>query len=233
MLTTSLTSFVFGEIGCTATPRKYNPLTIGGEKVEDKKWWDYYERGLKAMEKGLYEEAIQHFDRAIQEKPKDEWNVRTHERNSIDYFPNRERGIAYLNMEDYNNAVYNLERSISQTDTSKARAYLDLARREILLISKEDKAAPVISIDPLKEPQVFTFYGPVVVVSGTVEDDCYVERISINGEAYPLDLATKTVNFIKIFPLEKAKNNTITVRARDLVGNETEQSVKLNFSLYK
>jgi len=146
------------------------------------KWYDYYEGALSFAEGGCWEQAKDYLNKAIKQKPEDQWNARTYGRHFIDYFPNREMGIAYYYLaqkekkeEGYKTAVEKLEESLSQTPSAKAIYYLEKVYQEwIALNGKEKLLLPEISVQP------FWTKDEPVVLSGTVEDKKYIRKIGIN-----------------------------------------------------
>ncbi|OQX25103.1 MAG: hypothetical protein BWK80_17445, partial [Desulfobacteraceae bacterium IS3] len=97
------------------------------------RWWNYYKRAMCFAEKGCWEQAIKDFEKAIEQRGKDEkdqWGARTYGMRFIDYFPNREMGIAYYylaknDIKKIKIAQAFLELSVSQTPSAKAISYLE------------------------------------------------------------------------------------------------------------
>ena len=87
-------------------------------------FYEHYSNGLKNQKKQNWEEAVQCFRKAIDLKEDDGERVRTYGVNFIDYFPNRELGIVYYEMEDFENARLYLERSQAFEPSDRAGAYL-------------------------------------------------------------------------------------------------------------
>ncbi|RLB91716.1 MAG: hypothetical protein DRH26_07580 [Deltaproteobacteria bacterium] len=154
------------------------------------------------MELGDPDKAIENFDEAIaQEKgKKDRRAARTYRMNFIDYFPHREMGVAYFEKGNMNEAKKEIELSLQQYPTDKARVYLDRVR--IALIDEAIEKGRAVKTKPkidfhLKEywtdsdyllkdisenPEETQYeiwtrkggeYNPVVI-SGEVKDEQYV-----------------------------------------------------------
>ena len=94
------------------------------------KWWNYYERGISYAEGEFYEDAIGDFTQAINQRPGDQRMARTYGMHFIDYFPHRELGIIHYQRGDLAAARKELELSLSQYPSAKARYYLDRVRKE-------------------------------------------------------------------------------------------------------
>ncbi|MDX1779665.1 MAG: hypothetical protein R3339_12355, partial [Thermodesulfobacteriota bacterium] len=77
--------------------------TTGG--LFKSEWDDYYLRGLSYGEGEYWEDAAKDFAVAIQKREYDQRRARTYGMHFIDYFPNREMGIAYYNMKRYSDAI--------------------------------------------------------------------------------------------------------------------------------
>lgn len=119
--------------------------------------------------------------------------ARTYGMHFIDYFPHRELGIVFYQMGDLKAGKRELELSLSQFPSAKARFYLDRVRRR--LIEKEGKEAslPVVSLD-FKTAEVWTREDPVII-SGVAEDENYVSAISIRGVPLFLEGSKKSISF--------------------------------------
>lgn len=88
------------------------------------KFYNYYDKGIKYMEKKDWLRAVQEFKSAISMEFEDNNNKRTYGTKFIDYYPHRELGIAYFNLGDMALAKQELELSLAYTNSKKAREYL-------------------------------------------------------------------------------------------------------------
>jgi len=150
------------------------------------RWWNYYNRAMCFAEKGCWEQAIEDFEKAIEQRGKDEkdqWDARTYGMRFMDYFPRREMGIAYYYLakekqeteEGYKTAVEKLEDSLSHTPTAKAIYYLEKVYKDWVALGGEQKPlVPEINVQP------FWTKDEPVVLSGTVEDKKYIRKIGVN-----------------------------------------------------
>jgi len=93
-------------------------LYAGGE------WYRIYEQGLQAMESENYEGAAKLFRDALQGNETDNENVRTYGMHFIEYFPHRELGICLYHLGDTNGAISELQTSLSQQASDRAREYM-------------------------------------------------------------------------------------------------------------
>ncbi|WP_089935346.1 tetratricopeptide repeat protein [Candidatus Entotheonella palauensis] len=102
-------------------------------KVSERSWWRYYERGLDYAKLGCWQEAVQDFQTALNQRPRDIYRARTQGLNFIAYFPHRELGIAYYHLGRYAEAIRELKTSLKQTakEGERARKYLRLAQQAI------------------------------------------------------------------------------------------------------
>ncbi|OQX27693.1 MAG: hypothetical protein BWK80_03950 [Desulfobacteraceae bacterium IS3] len=215
-------------------------------------WWNCYEEGVCFAEKGFFDEAIASFEDAIRECKKDEWNARIEGINFIDYFPNREMGIAYYYLGEFEKSKNYLECSLKWTPSDKAlvyleRAYFALIQEDILTDQQRLEISvpeihPAMSYPNITSDTYWTRNDPVVL-SGFVKDKKYVKSIRVNGE--PVFL----LNNIKDIENQKVKNNnkeefiayfdkqlslpegehTITVEAKNIIGDISSGSREVKF----
>lgn len=78
-------------------------------------WYKDYDEGLKASNKGQWQQAILHFQSAIRVRQNEEINVRFYGTKMDDYFPHFYLGIAYYN-------IKNFEAAVSEFQISEAQA---------------------------------------------------------------------------------------------------------------
>lgn len=83
--------------------------------VSDRTWWRYYQRGIVYAEHECWQEAVQDFQAAIAQRPRDTHRARTQGLKFIAYFPHRELGIAYYHLGRYVEAIRELETSLAHT----------------------------------------------------------------------------------------------------------------------
>ena len=102
------------------------------------RWWNYYERGVSYADGEFYPEAVSDFKEAIRQRESDRRRARTYGMHFADYFPHRELGIVHYFLGDLQSARQELELSLMQFPSAKARFYLDRVRKS--LIEKQKKA---------------------------------------------------------------------------------------------
>src|SRR3989304_913288 len=92
-------------------------------------WFKSYELGLTAMGKNDWQQAIEHFKKALEAKSKDSNKIRARGVVFIEYYPNREIGICYYNIGQMDKAKQHLSTSISQIFSIRAKHYLNLTNK--------------------------------------------------------------------------------------------------------
>ncbi|KJR40879.1 Curli production assembly/transport component CsgG [Candidatus Magnetoovum chiemensis] len=185
-------------------------------------WWNHYERGMSFARGKYYPDAINDFKTAINKRQDDKWRARTYGMHFIDYFAHRELGIAYYNTGRIDEAIAELETSLSSADSARAKYFLNKARASLMkntgIIGKE----PIVYINsPLSDSVINTLTAQI---SGTVEAQNYVSALSINGKPLLLELSAKRLAFDETVNLQLGLN-TITVLALDLMGKKSSSTV--------
>ena len=74
-------------------------------------WYDEYAAGIKAVRAGQWQTVVQRMSAAIRENSKEENNARAYGAFFINYHPFYYRGVAYLNLGEYEKAVTDLEKT--------------------------------------------------------------------------------------------------------------------------
>jgi len=88
------------------------------------KWYESYEKGLREMEKGNWEQAIRYFKEAIKIKNKDTKKIRAYGMRFIEYFPHREMGVAFYHLGNFKMAARHLRLSLKFQYSKRAEEYL-------------------------------------------------------------------------------------------------------------
>lgn len=189
-----------------------------GEGVFKEKWKDYYIRGLSYSEGGYWDDAIADFTEAIKQRDKDQRCARTYGVHFIDYFPNRELGVAYFNQGRYTAAIKALEASLASTPTARAKFYLNKARQQWLKDARLDSTPPVVTV--IFPPPVYLSRDFSIRIKGAVSDNFFVSGLAFNDRESSLELAQQNISFDEEVPLHPGKNH-ITVQARDLMNNSS------------
>ena len=89
------------------------------------KFYTYYDKGIKFMEKGEWERAIEELKSAISLEFEDAKRKRTYGTRFIKYYPHRDIGICYYNLGEFNDAMGELQLSYAYKKEKKTKEYID------------------------------------------------------------------------------------------------------------
>lgn len=180
------------------------------------RWYNYYERGLSFLEGGYFDDAIADFEAALALRDRDQRRARTYGLHFIDYFPNRELGIARLGKGDPAGALKALERSLLHVDSGRAEFYFNRATRQKLLNDGvSDKNGPIIEVPGLDGSLQ---RASAVDVRGTVRDSSGVVQVKINGRVALLPTARPVYDLARSLELGPGEHS-IRIEAWDLFDN--------------
>lgn len=188
------------------------------------RWWNFYERGASFIEGGFWQEAAADFSQAIRQRDRDQRRARTYGMHCVDYFPHRDRGIAYYQLGRYQEAQRELETSLAAVETARAKFYLNKVRTALLETTQADTAPPVITAAADTGDKPTNSFR--TTIHGEVADDCYAGSIAVNGEPLFIELSAKKIPFAKEIRLKKGLNE-IHISSADLLGKATEHTVKV------
>ncbi|MBF0565710.1 MAG: hypothetical protein HQK89_10740 [Nitrospirae bacterium] len=215
--------------GC-ATP---DGTDSSGKPFRDN-WWNYYERGVSRQESGQLNESVSDITSAIEKREADQWRARTYGMHFVDYFPHRELGITYFKMKRYNDALRELEASLNQAESAKAKFYLNKTRKAILEEQGTGALPPTLTINipnnisnNISNENYFTNEFSVKV-SGIAEGENYISSVNVNGKPLLLELSAKRFSFESEVPLSREGLNDIKIVAVDLAGRQVEKIVRIN-----
>ena len=189
------------------------------------RWWNYYERGLSYADGAFYEEAVADLNEAVFQRKKDQRRARTYGLHFVDYFPHRELGVVQYELGNLDEAKAELELSLSQFPSSKARFYLDRVRKGLLESRGGIAAAPKLTL-AFEGEEFWTKEDPVVL-SGVAEDEQYVAAISVSGVPVFLDGSQKRISFQEPLELSQGKH-VIAVEARNLLERKTTRQLTIH-----
>lgn len=113
------------------------------------KWHQAYAAGLKAMKNQEWRAAIRHFSVAMDKKSKDKDKTRAYGAVFISYYPNRETGIAYYYLGDYERARGFLQRAQRQARSVRGRNFFKKAQK--LASGSRPSPPPVYTPPPKKQ----------------------------------------------------------------------------------
>lgn len=188
-------------------------------------WDSCYLRGASYMRGECYDLAINEFNKAIAKRPNDKRITRPYGMHFLEYFPHRELGISYLKLGYVHEAIKELEKSLEDSPSSKAKYFLNQARKKYLTQNYLDNALPKVH---LTFPPSETFFTnkTSLRLKGIVEDDQFISALSINNEPIFIELSNKNVTFDHTVLLNKGLNQ-INITATDLLDKTAEKKVKI------
>ncbi|MGA1864245.1 MAG: hypothetical protein ACMUHX_04210 [bacterium] len=186
-------------------------------------WWNYYQRGLSYAQGAYWDYATRDLKEAIEKRSADQRRARTYGLHILDdYFPHRELGIIYYQQNRFRDAIAELEISLSQFESAKAKYFLNQARRGLLEETGQDLKPPKVYIAFPKSGYLTRFSS--LTVSGEAMDDNYVGSVFVNKQEVPFELSKSSIIFNKDIKLGRGENR-IMVEAIDLVGRSTREEV--------
>jgi TolB-like protein len=184
------------------------------------RWWNYYERALGAIDAGDYAAAGGDLVRALQQRDRDQRMARTYGMHFVDYFPHRELGMVYWLQGDLKSAEIELNRSIAQESSAKARFYLDQVRKALIRQRGDVGAPPRLELALPRDPLWTT--DQRLTVEGRAVDPDYVSAIHVNGEKLYLDGARSDFAFAHELFLPQGCH-PLVVEAANLAGRTTRR----------
>ena len=175
------------------------------------RWWNYAKRGYWHLEHDRPTEALEDFNTALSIKPHDQWTARTYGLHFEEYFAQRGKGIALLELKQYDESIQALKLSIEDATSEKALYFLRKAKLEKRLDVEKDRHPPEISITA---KSVRENNEQLMLLFGTIQDDGYLKRVSVDGISQPLEPLSSTLS-LRI-PLEgKDGLRVIHIEAED------------------
>lgn len=129
------------------------------------KWYNYYETGLKEMERGNWARAIENFKEALKTQDRDIKTIKTYGMHFIEYFPHREIGICFYHLGQPDLAKNELIISIKQEYSARAQEYLTkLGVTSISEVPVQPPAIPAAEERRLPPPPPVTTPEPIKMV---------------------------------------------------------------------
>lgn len=192
------------------------------------RWWSYYERGVSFLSGEYYEQAESDFLKAIRGRSRDIWNARTYGLHFVEYFPNRELGVAYFHMGRLDEAETYLKIALDQVDTERARRYLDLVtKKRIEAGLVNDEHAPELSATVQDGLAV-----PTRSVSFKVgaSDDVGLDEVAINDIPFRFRGNAAEEQFREELFLDEGIH-AVQLRATDLAGKVSESTLAITVDL--
>jgi TolB-like protein/tetratricopeptide (TPR) repeat protein len=224
LLCVAVTALLFMSCNTPPDPKYIKDGTAYGQVkgLFRERWWNFYERGASFSEGGFWQEAVADFQEALKQRDRDQRRARTYGMHFTDYFPHRDLGVAYYNLGKFEEAQKELELSLSQAETGKAKHYLNEVRRALLKQAGTVAAPPAVSIGSMQDSQVTNSFK--IKVAGEVQSDAYASAVAINDEAQFVELADKRLAFSQEIKLKKGINE-IRIKSTDLLGKVSEKKM--------
>lgn len=184
--------------------------------------WNFYFQGCLLAEDGHFERAIEAFEEAMSNRPKDKRNMRTYGMHFLDYLPHREKGVCLYHLERLGEAEDELGKSYTAAPSARAKWYLrELLSRRV----KEDLPAPSIAVLSPKPP--YRVSSREILLRGEVRASEYIDYLTVgDGRQEWVGTAAKAYEFERRLEL-KDGDNTVTLYARDLAGGETAKDITI------
>ncbi|KQC12135.1 MAG: hypothetical protein APR54_10015 [Candidatus Cloacimonas sp. SDB] len=127
-----------------------------GKLFAQEKFYNYYDNGLKYMEKGDWLRAAEEFKSAISLEFEDAKRKRTYGTRFIQYFPHRELGIVYYQLEEFDRSMGELQLSIAYKFSKRAKEYVDkLSYDGVSVLQAEEIADEPVTKKPDIDPDEF------------------------------------------------------------------------------
>lgn len=186
------------------------------------RWWNYYERGNSYASGAFWSEAIADLQAALAQQHTDERDARTYGLHFVDYFPHRELGIVYYRLGRYMDAIHELETSLRNVDTARAKFYLNRARREQLRHDGRTLALPRLVLDGPADG--LRTNRRTLTVMGRAESSAHIAAAAVQGQALFVELAEPRLPLAQEVALGEGRN-AIEVTAEDLLGRVARAQV--------
>jgi hypothetical protein len=217
--------------GCATTPQEYvkEGQAYGVTKgTFHGRWWNYYERGSSFLAGGFYDKAESDLQQALRSRGQDSWNARTYGLHFVEYFPNRELGVAYFHQGKLDEAEKYLSASLAQIDTARAHDYLDRVKKAKLQKGElSDASAPTLEAS-LHDGLILS--SREVPLDIRARDDLAVSSVEVNGKRLHQRGSAADVALKDSLVLDEGAQ-TISIRADDLADRQATQDIKVKVDL--
>jgi len=188
------------------------------------RWWSYYERGSSFLSGQFLEEAAADFERALALRGGDTWRARTYGLHFVEYFPNRELGIALFQMGRLEEAEACLQRSLEQMDTDRGHFFLDqVTRAKLAQGTVQDTDAPAVGTSVTSG---MILASRELSLEIDAADDVGVAEVTVNGAALPQRGSAEEVRLKQDLLLTEG-THAIEVAAKDLADKEQTTTVEV------
>jgi len=184
------------------------------------RWWNYYERGRSFSDGGFWTEAERDLRAALAGRERDQLWPRTYGLHFLpEYFPHRELGVALYHERRLEEAITELELSLSHRHSARAAYFLNRARKDWVDSEGTDRLPPTIEI---LSPEPGAVVGNAdIELRGIARDDTFVGQVLVDGEELPLDVSGAELPFSYVSRLAPGPNRLV-IEATDLAGKSVE-----------
>ena len=190
-------------------------------------WDDYYERALSCIEGEFYDYAIADLKMAINMQFKDMRMVNTFGMHFIDYFPHRELGVIYFFQNKFQDAIQELELSISHELSAKGKYYLDKARKAKMKQDNIASSIPFLYLDQFINKNKMVTRDILINISGYADDSQYISEIFFSDKPIYLESTRKHTAFNQQLTLNEGIYD-IDIKIRNLNGGENNRRVTIH-----
>ncbi|MBI5092722.1 MAG: hypothetical protein HZB26_09815 [Candidatus Hydrogenedentes bacterium] len=192
------------------------------------RWWSYYERGSSYNAGEFYQQAEADLREAIRGRSVDTWSARTYGLHFVEYFPNRELGVACFHLGRLDDAETYLNTSLRQIDTERAHHYLDLVKKERIAKGElKNDTPPALGASVIDGAVLASREIPLNI---RATDNLGVETVKVNGQPLHQRGSALEVAFQQDLVLDEGMH-TIAIDANNLGGIASSQSITLNVDI--
>jgi tetratricopeptide (TPR) repeat protein len=127
-------------------------------------WYDDYDDGANAAKRGNWATVVQKMTSAINGNPKENDKARTYGAIFINYHPYYYRGVAYLNLGKYEQAIADLEKTSGrgEDDFGPIEMLMQRAKTKLAAATAPESPPAVAQQPPRPAPTPVTPAGPVI-----------------------------------------------------------------------
>jgi tetratricopeptide (TPR) repeat protein len=127
-------------------------LTLALATAAQASWYDDYDEGLIAARKGSWTTVVQKMTAAISSQSKENSKARTYGMDFRNYRPYYYRGVAYLNLGKYDQAIADLERTGGPGPENLGDLTTLLDRAKKMAAASSEPEPPPVRVEPRPEP---------------------------------------------------------------------------------
>lgn len=124
-------------------------------------FYDDYDAGLTAVRKGQWQVVVQKMSAAIKANPNENDHAKTYGAIFINYHPYYYRGVAYMNLGNYDAAIADFEKTSGPGEVNQGQLETLMARAKQKQSEVNEAPAPVPAPQPAVQPQPRVVPAPV------------------------------------------------------------------------